>query len=242
MNDEFLSQEEIESLLNGSGATESEAVKETEFSTEERDMVGEIGNITMGSASTALSQTLNQSVNITTPEVSLVSIEELKAGFVTPNLALNIKYTVGLTGENVLVLKTTDAAIIANLMMGGDGTVEEVQLTELEISAVTEAMNQMMGSGATAMSSMLNTKVDISPPTAVIWEENNPELGEASEALDEVVKIEFDLIIGTLIHSKIMQIYPIETAREICKLFMEVMSKDAGSSNKENETKPNEGT
>lgn len=145
MSNGFLSQEEIDSLLNGSGgdpspdlgSNDEEIIKDIE-----KDLLGEIGNISMGSASTALSQIINQQVNITTPVVSINTVNEIKNGFETPNIILEVEYTSGIVGRNILIMKTSDASVIANLMMGGDGTVTQEVLSELEISAVQEAMNQ----------------------------------------------------------------------------------------------------
>ena len=78
----------------------------------------------------------------------------------------SIKYTAGLTGANILILHENDVKIITDLMMGGDGTNTDGELGELHLSAISEAMNQMMGSSATSLSSMLNKKIDISPPSA----------------------------------------------------------------------------
>lgn len=153
MSNGFLSQEEINALLNGEGSQEEEEKKEAtdtelpelpDLTDLEKDLLGEVGNISMGSASTALSTIINQQVNITTPVVSVTTLERLKDSFEIPNIALEVKYTSGIVGENLLVMKIDDAAVISNLMMGGNGIVEgEIkELSEIEISAVSEAMNQ----------------------------------------------------------------------------------------------------
>ena len=143
----------------------SEPIERFELSDIERDLLGEIGNISMGSASTALSTIVSQPVNIATPVVTVTTLKELRDNFEVPNIALDVKFTSGITGGNLLVMKTTDAAVIANLMMGGDGNIEgKPELSEIEISAVSEAMNQMIGSAATSMATMFSRKVNISPP------------------------------------------------------------------------------
>lgn len=151
MADGFLSQEEIDALLNGSNNIDSDNNNNEEekfFLVQDKDLLGEVGNISMGSASTALSQVINQPVNITTPVVSVTTISELKNKFTVPNILLEVQYTSGIVGKNIFIMKITDAAVIANLMMGGNGVVETTKLTEIEISAVQEAMNQMIGSAA----------------------------------------------------------------------------------------------
>lgn len=169
MSNDFLSQEEINALLSGEDSSDTSTDKaDEELITEiDKDLLGEIGNISMGSASTALYQLINQKVNITTPVVSVTTLKEIRQGFETPNIILDIKYIEGIVGRNILIIKIQDGAVISNLMMGGDGKIEAnlTTLSEIEISAVSEAMNQMIGSAATSMATMFGRKVDISPPT-----------------------------------------------------------------------------
>jgi flagellar motor switch protein FliN len=219
MSNGFLSQEEIDSLLNGS-ITFSSQVEEEVLNDEDRDLLGEIGNISMGSASTALSQIINQQVNITTPVVTITTLKELKASFEVPNIALEVRYTSGIVGENLLVMKITDAAVIANLMMGGDGTVQSNELSEIEISAVSEAMNQMIGSAATSMATMFAREVNISPPASRVWDDSSSTLSEEIDENENIVKVSFKITIGNLVDSYIMQILPLNTARKITDIMM----------------------
>lgn len=232
MSNDFLSQEEINALLNGelgslideSDSTESSNNEDLEniFTEIEKDLLGEIGNISMGSASTALSQILNQKVNITTPVVSITSLEKLKSDFQVPNLALEVEYTSGIVGENLLLMKVTDAYVIANLMMGGNGEVEQTdaELSELELSAVSEAMNQMIGSAATSMATMFGREVNISPPQSKVWIDLTQPLSDNIAESQPIVKISFKLTIGNLVDSSIMQLLPIETAKKIVSIML----------------------
>lgn len=227
MSNGFLSQEEIDSLLNGGGETTPDpaaaesAAKEELLSDLEKDLLGEIGNISMGSASTALSTIINQQVNITTPVVSVTTLKELKDGFEIPNIALDVKYTSGIAGENILVMKTTDAAVIANLMMGGDGkTINANELSEIELSAVSEAMNQMIGSAATSMATMFAREINISPPESKIWDDKTQKLAQNITDDENVVLVSFKLTIGELVDSKIMQVLPLTTAKKIVSIMM----------------------
>ncbi|WP_097025904.1 flagellar motor switch phosphatase FliY [Clostridium peptidivorans] len=232
MSNDFLSQEEINALLNGELSNlpdESDSTKESNneeagniFTEVEKDILGEIGNISMGSASTALSQILNQKVNITTPVVSLTTLEELKTTFEVPNLALEVKFTSGITGENLLLMKITDTYVIANLMMGGSGVIEKqnTELSELELSAVSEAMNQMIGSAATSMATMFSREVNISPPESKLWENFAEPLSNNIEESEPIVKISFRLTIGDLVDSSIMQLLPITTAKKIVSIML----------------------
>lgn len=221
MADGFLSQEEIDALLNGDSSNDNiESNDEPVFTEQDNDLLGEIGNISMGSASTALSQVINQSVNITTPVVSITTIGELKKQFSVPNILLEVEYTSGIVGKNILIMKIPDAAVIANLMMGGDGTSIANELSEIEISAVQEAMNQMIGSAATSMATMFAREVNISPPNSKIWENLTENISDELSDNEEVVNISFNLNIGELVDSTIMQVLPLETGKKIVKIMM----------------------
>lgn len=216
MSNGFLSQQEIDALLNGSVED-----KAPEIITDiEKDLLGEIGNISMGSASTALYQLINKKVNITTPRVAVTTLKEIKENFKYPNIILDVEYISGITGRNILIMQTNDAAIIANLMMGGDGLVDTTELSEIEISAVQEAMNQMIGSSATSMATMFDREVNISPPKSKIWQEITETITESIPEDVAIIEVRFDLIIDGLLESNMMQILPIETAKKIVSIMM----------------------
>lgn len=228
MSNNFLSQEEINALLSGEAVDDNNAESETDKSeaiedtiTEiDKDLLGEIGNISMGSASTALYQLINQQVNITTPVVSVTTLREIKAGFETPNVVVDIEYIAGIVGRNILIIRNDDGLVISNLMMGGDGKIgDSHELSELEVSAVSEAMNQMIGSAATSMATMFGRKVDISPPTAKVVTDDNIPISDAIPEDQPIVKVSFKMTIGDLVDSSIMQIFPIETAKNIVAIM-----------------------
>lgn len=223
MSNGFLSQEEIDSLLNGGGMSTPAPVENEEMLSEvEKDLLGEIGNISMGSASTALSQIINQQVNITTPRVNITTLNELKDSFQVPNIAVEVEFTSGIMGENLLVMKLSDAAVIANLMMGGTGVLQEtpVELSEIEESAVSEAMNQMIGSAATSMATMFSREVNISPPKSKVWTDYTRPLADGIGDDENVVTVSFKLTIGELVDSEIMQLLPMDTAKKIVGIMM----------------------
>ncbi|SHI58639.1 flagellar motor switch protein FliN/FliY [Clostridium amylolyticum] len=224
MSNGFLSQEEIDSLLNGGITANNETVSEENIedliTDMDKDLLGEIGNISMGSASTALSQIINQPVNITTPVVSITTLKNLKKEFIIPNMVLEVEYTSGIIGRNVLVMKVTDSSVIANLMMGGDGKVNSTELTEIEISAVQEAMNQMIGSAATSMATMFAREVNISPPHSKIWNDDSEPLSDEITEDEPIVKVCFRMKIGTLVDSEIMQLLPVATAKKVVSIML----------------------
>lgn len=234
--DGMLSQEEINALLGNMDAdsTSEEAAPDTvqissdisdtdKLTPEESDALGEISNISMGTAATTLSILVNNRVDITTPTVSYTTLEELSAQSEAPVVFIYISYKTGLQGKNLLILKERDVKVITDLMMGGDGTnVDDTELSDLHLSAICEAMNQMMGSAATSMSSMINEMVDISPPTAtrVDFGEGLEEAGLADLSGQLFAQVSFRMEIGDLVDSEIMQLYPIEFARLIYQQFV----------------------
>lgn len=221
--DGMLSQEEINALLSGMDTTAAEPVPDTgdSLSDMEKDIMGEISNISMGTAATTLSSLVNQKVDITTPHVVPAHWDELVSQYDRPCVFLQISYREGLSGSNVLILKENDVKIIADLMMGGDGLNVSGEIGELHLSAISEAMNQMMGSAATSLSSMLNMKIDISPPTASLVDLNDTvEDADISDFLSgEFVKISFKMTIGELVDSEIMQLYPLDFCKNLCAKF-----------------------
>jgi len=232
--DGMLSQDEINALLNGmdpgdSAASSAGAAASSDdvmLNEVERDAVGEVANISMGSSATTLYSLVNRKVNITTPVVSMVQWQNVIEDYEKPCVFIQIHYTAGLDGTNILVLKESDVKIITDLMMGGDGTNTEGELTELHLSAISEAMNQMMGASATSLSTMLGTMIDISPPDANLLDLAEVQNGaEISSFLGGTfVKIAFSMQIGDLVDSTIMQLYPVEFAKRIVKTFLEQSS------------------
>lgn len=229
MSDEMISQEEIDALLRGESLTDK-PLQETEAAPSEdsdelrvedyldemeQDALGEIGNISFGSSATALSSLLGQKVDITTPSLSMINRNKLEEEFPHPYVAVQVEYTIGLLGMNLLVIKQSDAAIIADLMLGGDGLNPNEELGEIQLSAVQEAMNQMMGSAATSMSAIFNKKVDISPPSIDLMNLTKKEGEDNIPEDDLLVKVSFRLRIGTLIDSNIMQLLPLKFSKSI---------------------------
>ncbi len=233
--DGMLSQEEINALLGSmeaggddagaddaaAAAPDAGAVSANEALTaDEADALGEIANISMGTAATTLSILVNNRVDITTPKVTTISIDDLSREQPTPCVFIHISYVKGLEGKNILILKEDDVKVITDLMMGGDGTSTDQDLSELHLSAICEAMNQMMGSAATSMSSMISDTVDISPPTATRVDLAENIKGELEGLVEEqFVQVAFKMEIGDLVDSQIMQLYPIDFAQRVYKQF-----------------------
>ena len=247
--DGMLSQDEINALLSGGipdapaadastdAAAEPDAAPADEapaasaapaggdeLTDDEKDAIGEVANISMGTSATTLYSLVNRKVNITTPVVDMATWDKIVEEYERPCVFIKIKYTVGLEGTNILILKEHDVKIITDLMMGGDGTnIEETELTDIHLSAISEAMNQMMGSSATSLSSMLGRMIDISPPEANLVDVAGMEKQEdiSSFLLGRFVRITFKMQIGDLVDSKIMQLYPIDFAKNLYDYFMD---------------------
>ncbi len=228
--DGILSQDEINALLNSANvmetpAEEEPAVQETSdlyLTDVECDAIGEVANICMGTSATTLYSLVNRKVNITIPNVSLIDWKTLTLEYEKPCVFIQIKYTSGLDGSNMLVLKEHDVKVITDLMMGGDGTNTEGELGELHLSAISEAMNQMMGSSATSLSSMLGKVIDISPPAAsLVPDVQDTDPNDIDGFLHgKFVRIEFRMQIEDLVDSTLMQLYPVEFAKELVAAFM----------------------
>ncbi len=247
--DGMLSQDEINALLSGMDEPGSESAPEDAAAAQpdsaaagsdldesvltamEKDAIGEVANISMGSSATTLSSLVNRRVNITTPVVTLARWENVLRDYEKPCVFIQIKYTVGLDGSNILVLKEHDVKVITDLMMGGDGSNVEGELGELHLSAISEAMNQMMGSSATSLSTMLDKMIDISPPEASFVDLSTFKSGGdiAPFLADIFVKIAFRMQIDDLVDSTIMQLYPIDFAKELCDTFLKNQLSDTAS-------------
>lgn len=225
-----LSQEEVNALLNETGGGMDSGMDE--MTDVEKDAIGEVANISMGTAATALSSLVNRKVDISTPVVTAASWDDIVDEYERPCVFIQIAYTVGLDGTNLLVLKEHDVKVITDLMMGGDGSNTDGELGELHLSAISEAMNQMMGSAATSLSSMLNKMIDISPPSAELIDlKENVDAGGIDEfLLGRFVKISFKMEIDDLVNSTIMQLYPFSFAREMCSHIMENMKEETEAS------------
>src|SRR5690625_1238239 len=208
MTDGMLSQDEIDALLNVSIDEEDEGNDHSNLSDIEVDTLGEIGNISIGSSATTLSTLLNQKVEITTPEVSVITREELNEDYSFDQVNVQVKYMEGFSGQNIFIIKSADAAIISDIMLGGDGTSPEENLSDIHLSAVQEAMNQMMGAAATSMSTVFNKRVDISPPAIKLIKADDAKNTGPITNEEVFVKVSFQLKVGELIDSNIMQLIP----------------------------------
>jgi flagellar motor switch protein FliN/FliY len=210
----ILSQDEINALLQN---TEADTPAAPKLSEEQKDALGEIGNISYGTAATALSKMLNKRVEINTPSVFLTTPGELKEQHPCPYVLLEVDYKEGLIGTNLLILKVGDAAVIADLFMGGDGLNVKDTLGEMELSAVTEAMNQMAGNAATSLSTLFSKKVDMKPPQVRI-----ADFADSQEAIqkdlhnnDYMSAVKFQLLIEDLVDSEMTLLIPYDFSIEL---------------------------
>jgi flagellar motor switch protein FliN/FliY len=195
------------------------------------DILGEVGNMCMGAVATTMYTLLGRPVSITTPRVSVHTAKEVLAVYRIPFVVVEVEYTEGIEGKNLLVLKKDDAVLITNLLMGGDGVVEQpVELDELHMSAISEIMNQMMGASATSLSKLLDMPVNISPPISQGIDADN----DVSGMLDHssvVIKISFDMEIEGLLKSELLQVLPYQLGMDLSSRFKRIgMGAQAGES------------
>jgi len=237
---DMLSQAEIDALLNGAPLSQSATTdSEDSLSSEEIDALGEIGNISMGTSATTLFTLLGHKVTITTPRVAVVSWEQMAKEYDLPLVAVKVEYTHGLTGSNLLILKEDDVKVITDLMMGGEGKVTEGELTELHLSAIGEAMNQMVGSAATSMSTMLSYRIDISPPKAFVFnlKTDLPSM-DIVDSTEKIVKIAFKMVIGNIVDSEIMQLLPLSFAKSLVDSLLSANSRNTYSEPEIHQSQP----
>ncbi|HQD51123.1 MAG TPA: flagellar motor switch phosphatase FliY [Defluviitaleaceae bacterium] len=236
---DMLSQAEIDALLGGTDIDEdngfdnldNEAITINDpLTEEEKDALGEIGNISMGTAATTLFTLLNQKVIITTPNVKVMTWEQIASEYGESMVAVNVEFKEGLEGINLLILKESDVKIIADLMMGGEDENTDEELTKLHLSAISEAMNQMVGSASTSMSSIFNKKIDIKPPHAFIPKLEKEKMIESLGFGEEgIVRVSFKMKIGELIDSEIMQILPVDFAKNLASNLINSQRSSAGT-------------
>ncbi|OLN33496.1 flagellar motor switch phosphatase FliY [Desulfosporosinus metallidurans] len=226
MGSGMLSQEEIDALLRGTLEPEPETTQEEDFLNEmEQDTLGEIANISMGTAATTLSQLLGKKVDITTPKVDVTTSEQIRDDYPIPSVICDVKYKAGIEGSNLLILSQRDGSVIVDLMMGGDGKNPSPELSELQISGISEAMNQMMGSAATSMSTMFNAMVDITPPNLVLNDLSMTEdiIQDFLNAKEPLVRISFRMVVEDVIDSTLIQVIPLSVARGMVNKLMAAM-------------------
>lgn len=228
MGSGMLSQEEIDALLRGTLEAEQETTQEDvldALNEMEKDTLGEIANISMGTAATTLSQLLGKKVDITTPKVDVASSEQISKDYPVPSVICDVRYKAGIEGSNLLILSQRDGSVIVDLMMGGDGKNPSADLTELQISGISEAMNQMMGSAATSMSTMFNAMVDITPPSLVLNDLSLKDNDIASflNSPEPLVRISFRMVVEDVIDSTLIQVIPISVARGMVNKLMGAM-------------------
>lgn len=192
--------------------------KETDALTEEeKDALGEISNICMGTCATTLSTLLGKRVVITTPKVLISAGNEYLREYEKPVVATEVDYTQGLDGHNIFLLKKEDALLITNLLMGGGQTEEE--LADMYLSAMSEVMNQMVGASSTALANILNVHINISPPVTTEFSIED-EIVESVFSQEMLVRISFRMEIEDLLVSNIMQFMPLRFAKKLAESLL----------------------
>ncbi len=214
---ETLSQQEIDALLR---IGQPEMEEPEELSTDEMDALGEIGNISMGTAATTLSVLLNRKVTITTPKVSVIQMLDLEKEYPRPCVAVEVEFVEGLEGINLLILKDEDAKLITDLLMGGSGSFMEGELTEMHLSAMGEVMNQMIGSASTSLAMIFNHTVNISTPRPTILKLVEEQSSISFGLEEHLIRVAFQMEIEGLLKSQVMQIMSIPFGKGMVeKLF-----------------------
>ncbi|MCF6466302.1 flagellar motor switch phosphatase FliY [Clostridium sp. Cult2] len=221
MNNDMLSQEEIDLLLKGTENLEKRDIMDEAINEIEKDTLGEIGNISMGTAATTLSTLLNKKVTITTPKVEVTTAGELSHEYPIPFVAVDVKYKSGFEGSNVLMIKSDDVKIITDIMMGNEEIDKGRELSDMDLSAISEVMNQMMGSSATSLSEIFLKRIDIEPPKSyeITFSEGSEKL-DILRASAPIIKVSFKMVVEDLIDSEIMQLIPLDFGQEMVESLL----------------------
>ena len=219
-------------------------MKQNIFSPMEIDAIGEIMNISLGSSATAVYNMLDHRVDITTPSVSVVPIEEFTLGELEPAIGIEIKYVSGLEGSNIMLLKRHDVKTIVEILMGTEISDEEFEFNDLTISAVCEVMNQMMGAASTALSDFLGRSVNISTPQSFTLDDLDQfEREHFQYDSGMVVVAKFMLSIENVLKSEFVNVMSVDLARELIAGFGVDLSDGEGKGAKsEEEVKPEPST
>ena len=200
-----------------------------DFSEMEKDTLKEIGNISLGSSATTLSQLIMRQVNITTPVISYKTVAEINASFKAPCLLVKVEYVEGITGNNLLIIAKEDAVVIGQLMMMEEPSSDE-EITEIHISAVSEAMNQMMGASATAMSDMFDRMINISSPQVEYRKiSETMEKDDFLQSVDGFIQIAFKIEVQGLINSELIQLMPIDFAHQTANFLLSEFEEETSS-------------
>ncbi len=189
------------------------------FNSLEMDAIGEILNISLGASATAVSTMLDRRVDITVPNVMISSKDNFEFTYMEPAVAVEITYVTGLSGSNIMLLKRHDVKMIVEILMGMEIPDEEFELNEMNMSAVCEVMNQMMGASSTALSELLGEPINISTPNS--FEINT--VAEFSEKylLDNelMVVVRFSLRVEDSLESEFLNVMTIDLAKKLLACF-----------------------
>lgn len=195
-------------------------MKQTVFSPMQLDAIGEVMNISLGSSATAVSNLLNKRVDITTPRVTVVPVEDFSLGELEPAIGVEIKYVSGLEGSNIMLLKRNDVKVILDILMGTETPEEEFEMNELTVSAVCEVMNQMMGAASTALSNFIGSSVNISTPQSFTLDDLDQfKHDHFSTMSSPLVVVNFTLNIDTVLRSEFINVMSVSLARELLAGF-----------------------
>lgn len=190
----------------------------------ELDTIGEVMNISMGAAATAISSMLDRQVNITTPKIRQETLKTIDCSGLEPAIIVKIKYVEGIDGVNVIILRRKDMQLILNLLMGNDENEldENFEFDEMSMSAACEVMNQMMGASATALSEVLGMSINISTPESMLADSVSDAYASFDDVDmdDEVVAISFELDISKVLNTTFTSFMPTAMAKKIASQVM----------------------
>ena len=205
---------------------------EKKLTAEEIDTIGEIMNISMGAAATAVSTMLERQVIITTPSIEQSKLHNIDTSNLEPAIVVVISYVEGISGTNVIILRRNDMRIILDLLMGNEFTESDdsFEFDDMSMSAACEVMNQMMGASATAMSEVLGRTVNISTPTATLVESDEQImdlLTQEGRVDDDILDVSFKMSIKETLDTNFISIMQLQLVHELVQAINDDMEDSA---------------
>ena len=205
---------------------------EKKLTAEEIDTIGEIMNISMGAAATAVSTMLERQVIITTPSIEQSKLHNIDTSNLEPAIVVVISYVEGIFGTNVIILRRNDMRIILDLLMGNEFTESDdsFEFDDMSMSAACEVMNQMMGASATAMSEVLGRTVNISTPTATLVESDEQImdlLTQEGRVDDDILDVSFKMSIKETLDTNFISIMQLQLVHELVQAINDDMEDSA---------------
>jgi len=217
MSDGSLSQDEIDALLQGTDSISMDmdmgmdmGSSPSPFTDQERDILKRLLDSIVESQSSNLSMLTSQAAVMNKPTISLKTRDQLLGMLPDSVVEIKMDFTDGIRGEHLSYFTEPIAIRIAGLMLGQDG----IELNEMALSTIGEAVSNILGPTTTALGNKINATVKTSPP---MYQKVNKRSASLPQG-DSMVAVEYPVTIGSE-RSKIIDVYSLPLAKEMCSLI-----------------------